>query len=235
MSPRNSNSDARRFWCTSLLRAIRPRAPSPTWSASSMNSTSGAIARSTWLARAMFRSATPTYSFSRRKCPGFDDPCSCAAEGPRLAGYGAYGHVDALATPVRIKGETGIPFERAARVKAADDTRVAGAFRTAGEALGRGIGAVLDITNPARLLLLLPPALAQAEEGAAAAEYRAAVERAVDRYSFSSAARDGQPTLIIEDMDSDDDVKGARAAAACVLDSFISYARGEERDRTVTR
>lgn len=173
----------------------------------------------------------------RRKRLGFDDPCSCASTDLAPPGYGAYGHVDALATPARIEGEVGIPFERATRQAATDDSPVAAAFRTAGEALGRGIGAVLDITNPARLLLLLPPALVQAREGTAGAEYRAAVERAVARYSFPSAARagDDQPTLIIEPMDSDDDIKGARDAAACVLDSFISYARGEEGDPSLPR
>ncbi len=166
----------------------------------------------------------------QRRRLGFDDPCTCAAADPGRIGYGMYGHVNALATPARIEGELGIPFNQAARRKADADARVASAFRTAGEALGRGIGAVLDIANPARVLLLLPPALAQAEPGTAAAEYKAAVERAADKYSFSSAtgADGSQSTLIIEDMDSDDDVKGARDVAACVLDSFIAYARGEE-------
>ncbi len=95
---------------------------------------------------------------------------------------------------------------------------------------------MLDITNPARVLLLLPTALAQAKAGTAAAQYKEAVERAVERYSFSSAtdADGSQTTLIIEDMNSDDD-EGVQAMAACVLDSFIAHARGEENDLAITR
>lgn len=153
------------------------------------------------------------------KRPGFDDPCSCDR---------AYGHVEALATPARIAGQLGMPFERAVRQRQVKGSTAAAAFETAGDALGRGISTLLEITGPAQLLLLLPTALARAEEGTAAAAYTRAVENAIDRYSFLTADDDGQPLLVIEEIDPDDAIKGTQAAAACVLDSFIAYARGEE-------
>jgi predicted NBD/HSP70 family sugar kinase len=170
---------------------------------------------------------------------GFDDPCPCAdtaATPARIAGRG-YGHVDALATPARIAGELGIQFQQAAQEPGTgpggNQTRAGKAFAAAGEALGRGIAAMLNITNPASLLLLLPPELTRPAEGTAAAEYLRAVERALDKDCFSSAAADaraGRATLLAEPADPSDAFEGAQAAATCVLDSFIAHARGEETE-----
>jgi len=168
---------------------------------------------------------------------GFDDPCPCAnaAAAPAGSAGRGYGHVDALATPARIAGELGIHFWHAAQEPGTgpggSQTRAGEVFGAAGEALGRGIAVMLNITNPARLLLLLPPELARPAEGTAAAEYLKAVERALDKDCFSSAAADaraGRPTLLAEPADSADAFEGAQAAAVCVLDSFIARARGEE-------
>lgn len=153
------------------------------------------------------------------RAPGFDDPCSCGR---------AYGHVATLATPARIAGEVGMAFETAACQPRSGGSPVTAAFATAGDALGRGVSAVLDIADPEQLLLLLPAALANAEDGTAAAAYKVALANAVGMYS-AAAGLGSQPPLIIEAMDPDDDARGARAAAACVLDSFIAYARGDRQ------
>jgi predicted NBD/HSP70 family sugar kinase len=171
---------------------------------------------------------------------GFDDPCPCAeaaAAMPGRPGGRGYGHVDALATPARITGELGAQFGQAAGEPGTGPdgtlTRAGEVFGTAGEALGRGIASMLNITNPAALLLLLPPELARPAEGTAAAEYLRAVERALDEDCFSSAADDaraGRPALLAEPIGPSDAFDGAQAAATCVLDSFIAYARGEDTE-----
>jgi predicted NBD/HSP70 family sugar kinase len=166
---------------------------------------------------------------------GFDDPCLCAAAAQASAERRGYGHVNALATPVRIAGELGIEkLEQATGAPGTDpdghDTRAGAVFRTAGDALGRGIAAMLNIANPGNLLLLLPKALAQPAEGTAAAHYTQAVEHALDRECFSTAAadaRDGRRALQIEPMDPEDLLE-AEPARASVLDSFIAHARGEK-------
>jgi hypothetical protein len=165
---------------------------------------------------------------------GFDDPCLCVAADP--AGRG-YGHVDALATPVRIAGELGIDgpdFGQAAREPGTDQaghtTRIGEVFRIAGEALGRGIAAMVNVANPGNLLLLLPPELAEPTDGSAAAQYTQAIEHALDRDCFTAAASDaraGRPTLQIEPMDPED-LQDALPARVSVLDRFIAHARGEE-------
>ena len=166
---------------------------------------------------------------------GFDDPCLCvAAADPSDRGFG---HVDALATPVRIAGELGIDdsdFPHAAAEPGTDQTgrttRIGEVFRTAGEALGRGIAAMVNIANPGNLLLLLPPELADPAEGSAAAQYTQAIEQTLDRDCFWTAAADaraGRRTLQIEPMDPED-LQDARPARVSVLDRFIAHARGEE-------
>jgi predicted NBD/HSP70 family sugar kinase len=160
----------------------------------------------------------PAETRSGRDEPGFYDPCSCGRP---------YGHLEALATPARIAGQTGMAFEQAARQPYNEDSPITGAFATAGDALGRGISAMLDITNPGQLLLLLPKAITKAAEGSAAAAYKVAVYAAVRLYSYSAGHQGDQDVLLIEAMDPDDVLLGTQAAATCVLDSFISYARGE--------
>jgi len=162
-----------------------------------------------------------------------------AAQSPTATERRGYGHVNALATPVRIAGELGIEssqLQQAAREPGTDqhgDATQAGAvFRTAGVALGRGIAAILNIANPGNLLLLLPTVLAQPAEGTAAANYTQAVEHALDRECFSTAAADaraGRPTLQIEPMDPEELLE-ARPARASVLDSFIAHTRGENTE-----
>jgi predicted NBD/HSP70 family sugar kinase len=168
---------------------------------------------------------------------GFDDPCLCAPAAQAPTQRRGYGHVSALATPARIAGELGIESSQLHQVadtpgtdQKGDDTPAGAVFRTAGDALGRGIAAMLNIANPGNLLLLLPKALAQPAEGTAAAHYAQAVEHALDAECFSTAAADaraGRRTLQIEPMDPEDLLK-AEPARANVLDSFIAHARGDK-------
>jgi ROK family len=169
----------------------------------------------------------------------FDDPCPCATVTTSVHGRG-YGHVDALATPIRIAGELGIQFSRfsnAAQGPGIDDngcrTKAGEVFWAAGEALGRGIASMLNIANPMNLLLLLPPELASPAEGTTAALYTQAIEATLDRDCFSTSATDaraGRATLFVEPIDADDAFQAAHAAAACVLDSLIAHARGEDTE-----
>jgi hypothetical protein len=185
------------------------------------------------------RKPSSGHSSSEPGLKNFNDPCLCAPEfaGPDGPGYG---HVDALATPARIAGELGIRLsrftaaaqERYVKRNSVGRTGDAGdAFWTAGKALGHGIAAMLNIANPANLLLLLPPVLANAAEGTRGALYRQAIETTLDKECFSTAAEDaraGKAKLLVEPLDPDDTYAGARAAAACVLDSLIAHARGED-------
>jgi predicted NBD/HSP70 family sugar kinase len=199
----------------------------------------GAIGHLTVDYRRPRRRASSRPDSSESELMTFNDPCLCAREFPGPDGAG-YGHVDALATPTRIAGELGIRlslFAAAAQerctVKGNSRGRTGDAFWTAGEALGRGIAALLNITNPANVLVLLPPVLADPAEGTAGALYKRAIEATLDKDCFSTAAEDaraGRATLLVEALDPDDAFQGARAAAACVLDSFIAHARGEDTE-----
>jgi predicted NBD/HSP70 family sugar kinase len=161
---------------------------------------------------------------------GFDDPCHCAG----TRGGTGYGHVAALATPSRIAGELAIEdsrFPEIAKEPATDadgdPTRASEVFRTAGEALGRGIAALLNIANPGDLMLMLPEALAEPADGTAAAAYRSAIETTLDAEGFSTAAADaraGRSTLRIKSVEAGD-LRAARPARVSVVDSFIAQAR----------
>jgi predicted NBD/HSP70 family sugar kinase len=162
----------------------------------------------------------------------FTDPCRC----------GQYGHVEAIATPVRILGELArSDLQEAAslpgRHKDGKPTRAAQVFQQAGRALGRGLAGLIDITNPARLLLLLPPALAGPAPSTAGADYLHAVKATVAA-AFSTGAQDAKLTVDTlgrigglasegEGMPQAEDmaVVGARAAAITVLDALVEHAR----------
>jgi predicted NBD/HSP70 family sugar kinase len=163
--------------------------------------------------------------------PRFKDACPC----------GQYGHVDALAPPTRILGELGRSDLQSAaslpsRSREEKKTAAAQVFETAGTALGRGLAALINVINPARIVLLLPASLAEAAPGTAGNEYLQAIESAVDQ-AFSTGpldARAHESRLTIHRLDQLDDhapdqsieVSGARGAAITVLDAFVDYARG---------
>jgi predicted NBD/HSP70 family sugar kinase len=161
----------------------------------------------------------------------FKDPCPC----------GQYGHVDALATPTRILGELGrADLQEAANLpsqsREGKQTTAAQTFETAGTALGRGLIALVNIINPARIILLLPAALADPAPETAGRKYLEAVEATIDQ-AFSTGpldARAHEKALTIRRLEQLDDraldqpieVIGARGAAITVLDAFIDHARG---------
>lgn len=177
----------------------------------------------------------------------FSDPCHCGRDC----------HVDCYAVPTRLRTELGIPLAEAGRLPALDAkgrlTRAASIFRAGGEALGQGIASIINVVNPARVLLILPGDLAMADTetrhvadtqkvpevagrvqpDTAAAQYLAGVEAAVSDFSFSKGAADaraGESRLQVQVMDpSQAEQQGAVCAAIRVLDAFVMHAH--ERDR----
>jgi predicted NBD/HSP70 family sugar kinase len=162
---------------------------------------------------------------STEGAPGFDDPCSC----------GQRGHVDAVATPARILqaiDSTDLAASSASpMLEGLGLTPTAAAFHRAGRGLGRGLTTLLNLTNPGRFHLLLPPELGAAPAGTAGSAYLAAVEAEVNRASTTVAAdaRNGGERLNVEIIDpSRIAAEGSRAAASCVLRALTDHARERE-------
>lgn len=176
----------------------------------------------------------------------FEDECHC----------GLRRHVDCYATPRRLAAALGTSLDEAGQVPALDaqgkPTPEARLFRLGGWALGQGIASIVNVANPARVLLVLPGDLARydaetqhisdlegpgyagrARRGSAAAAYLDAVEEALTKYSFSvgaSDARAGESRLRVQVLDPEEaGEEGAICAAIRVLDAFVMHAR--ERDR----
>jgi predicted NBD/HSP70 family sugar kinase len=159
---------------------------------------------------------------------GFSAPCPC----------GHFGHVDALATPGRIRAELTIPaLEQAGKLDAHDPAfpRAYGVFARSGAALGRALAHVSNTVNPNRLIVYMPAVLAEPEAQTAAAAYLAAVEREAE----SAFAASGQPGYLtvrpLPARPEDAALLGARAAAICVLESFIEHALRLDGCRTTLR
>jgi predicted NBD/HSP70 family sugar kinase len=155
---------------------------------------------------------------------GFDSPCQC----------GKRGHVDTLATPSRILGQLGATtfnvadFEKAAALPAVDAnaelTKEGDVFMRAGAALGRAVAHVCNIVNPSTLVIKGPKSLADPKEGSAGAAYFDAAVSEI-RDAFATPSR----RLPVEELPSDSKQlakDGAKAAAVCVLQSFIEHALG---------
>lgn len=160
---------------------------------------------------------------STERRPTFHDPCEC----------GGTGHVDTLATPSRMAGQLGMSFEDAVRIKDGDDdfSDAHEVFTRGGRVLGRAIAHVCNIVNPSRLIVYLPAALAEPAEGSAAQAYYKAAEVEI-RSAFAVAgnlasdrtAEDIERFLKPRPIPDDAALLGARAAAVCVLESFIEHA-----------
>lgn len=161
---------------------------------------------------------------------GFADACLCDPH--------AFGHVDALATPARIRGELRVDdiqtaAETLALVPHANDPELyrlsqeGVVFRRAGTALGRGLVHVINIANPSQLLLRLPAALATATPQTSGAQYLSAAENAVN-HAFSTGAQDarsGGQRLPVDAVDPSDVAHdGACAAAVAALHRFVEHA-----------
>lgn len=150
---------------------------------------------------------------------GFRTRCSC----------GQLGHVDTLATPSRIVEAFGCgTLEQISGIDARDMEfkRAQDVFNRAGAALGRALAHVSNTVNPSWIVMYLPRCLADAEHkpDTAGSAYLTAVRTETSR---AFAARDEPDYLRIRAFPPDlQDVAllGARAAAVCVLESFIEHA-----------
>jgi predicted NBD/HSP70 family sugar kinase len=150
---------------------------------------------------------------------GFRARCSC----------GQLGHPDTLATPSRIVEEFGGgTLKQISEIDALDTEfkRAQEVFNRGGATLGRALAHVSNTVNPNRIILYLPPSLVDAGDkpDTAGAAYLTAVRAETTR---AFAASDEPDYLRIRAFPRDpQDVAllGARAAAVCVLESFIEHA-----------
>lgn len=153
-----------------------------------------------------------------RSLSDFDPLCSC----------GILGHLDAFATPFRIrKALAAGSLQQVASAPAQADGQAESAefhvLRKAGAVLGRGLAHVINTVNPSRLLLYLPSELANTHAGTAGPAYLAAVEDEVHR-AYSTGGRDAR--LDVQRLPADINILGARASAVSVFNGFIEHARG---------
>jgi hypothetical protein len=135
--------------------------------------------------------------------------------------------LDCYSTPERLRGENGgRDFDEIAAcpVKIDDKFTPEGrSFSLAGQALGIAIANLLNIVDPARVLIFLPPALADPQPGTAAAEYRLQIKAMVRGHGFSTSKK---TPIVVDQLDSDSRrYFGAQAAAVRVIDSFLEHAK----------
>ena len=149
--------------------------------------------------------------------PGFSDPCSC----------GRFGHVDALATPARIRGMLGgANLEQLGEIGPRDPGfgRAHDVFARIGAALGRPLAHVSRTVNPSRIVAYLPGVLADPKPDTVASAYISAVRQEVGR-ALAADDEDGYLTVrAFPTEPGDAELLGASAAAVCVLESFIEHA-----------
>lgn len=148
---------------------------------------------------------------------GFGARCGC----------GQRGHADTIAAPLRIAEELGGgPLERICEIGPGSPKfqRALEVFTRGGATLGRALAHVSNIVNPSRIVMYLPAPLADPKPDSAAAAYLAAVRTETTR----AFAASGQPDYLeIEAFPGHPDevaLLGAKAAAVCVLQSFIEHA-----------
>jgi len=148
---------------------------------------------------------------------GFNARCSC----------GRLGHVDTLAPPQRIVEEFGGgTLEQISGIDALHPkSRLARELLThSGAALGRALAHVSNTVNPSTMIVYLPTALTRPKPGTAGEDYLAAM-RTETTHVF--AARDQPDYLKIRPFPPNPEgiaLLGARAAAVCVMESFIEHA-----------
>jgi predicted NBD/HSP70 family sugar kinase len=167
---------------------------------------------------------------------GFFDPCWC----------GASLHVDTFATPSRIGGQLQLQpalqvrdYRKAATSRgtyAPDEfTDTGEIFRKAGSALGRALAHTCNIVNPSSLVVYLPKELYRPshddvaakkfDETAAGVYYKAASSEITS--AFANKDLDPEKYLNFVPLPSEPEelaILLARAAAACVFESFIEHA-----------
>lgn len=153
------------------------------------------------------------------RLPGFFDLCPCKRTS---------GHLDCYATPERIRGQLGgRAFTELAASPAESEnalTMEGLVFKRAGEALGLAIATLMNLLNPSRVLIFLPPALEKPQPGSAAEQYRNQVSVMTVAHAFSDAS-----TYTIMQFEPLNDANrrffGAKAAAVRVLDAFLQHAK----------
>jgi predicted NBD/HSP70 family sugar kinase len=134
------------------------------------------------------------------------DACQCGNRGclETIASDGA------IVAATNAAGRTVVDVGEAVALARGGDVAARAVFARAGEALGRGISIVLNLFNPARVIV--------SGEGVAASDLLVeALEQAIARHSFSSAAADCE--LITRPLE---DETWARGAAATVLRHLIA-------------
>ena len=149
--------------------------------------------------------------------PNFYTRCSC----------GHFGHVDTLAPPRRIQGMLGnLPLDQLGEIDSRDPgfKRAQAVFARSGAALGRALAHVSNTVNPSSIIAYLPSPLAEPKPDTAAAAYHRAVHQEVT--SAFAAGNNGDYLKIraLPTKPEDLALRGARAAAVCVLESFIEHA-----------
>jgi predicted NBD/HSP70 family sugar kinase len=148
--------------------------------------------------------------------PNFDTPCSC----------GHFGHVDTLAPPRRLEGTLCRSLDQLAAIETQDPEfePVRRVFARGGAALGRALAHVSNTVNPTRVVAYLPSALAEPKPETVTAAYLSAVRQEV----LQAFAAGSQPEYLairaLPARPEDLALLGARAAAVCVLESFIEHA-----------
>jgi predicted NBD/HSP70 family sugar kinase len=148
---------------------------------------------------------------------GFRARCRC----------GQLGHVDTLATPRRIAEELNVgTFEQICGIGPASPEfgRAREVFERGGAAFGRALAHVSNTVNPSRVIMYLPAPLAELRTDTAAAAYLDAARTEVS-HAFAASARPDYLTIEPFPEHSDEiTLLGAKAAAVCVLQSFIEHA-----------
>jgi len=135
--------------------------------------------------------------------------------------------VDTLAPPGRIVGEFGGgTLEQISKINALDPEfkRAHDVFTRSGAALGRALAHVSNTVNPSKIIAYLPDILAQPEPDTAAAAYLSAVRHELDRAFAAGNQPDYLAVHAFPAEPEDAELLGARAAAVCVLESFIEHA-----------
>jgi predicted NBD/HSP70 family sugar kinase len=142
-------------------------------------------------------------------------------------GCGQLGHVDTLATPLRIEEELdGGTFERICEIGPASRKfqRAREVFTLSGAALGQALAHVSNTVNPSRVIIYLPAPLAEPKSDTAAAAYLTAVRAEVARAFAASARPDYLKIESFSEHPEEVALLGAKAAAVCVLQTFIEHA-----------
>ncbi len=159
----------------------------------------------------------PDVEASSAALPGFSAPCSC----------GHFGHVDTLAPPRRIQGMLGdVGLNQLGETATCDPgfKRARDVFTRSGAALGRALAHVSNTVNPGRIIVYLPGALAEPKPDTVAAAYLSAARQEVTRAFAAGNPSDYLTVRPFPAKPEDVALLGAKAAAVCVLESFIEHA-----------